>query len=110
MSKALPAALAAAVLALGAATAEAWHVEGYVVCDVNQDGYIDVGDTPLAGVRVVVVSTGGAEFVAFTDANGYYYITLPDVVDSYVAALDPNTLPADGAIIMPVGGSARSGR
>ena len=75
MSRAFPAAVAAAILCLGAASAEAWHVEGYVVCDANQDECIDVGDIPLAGIHVVVTSTAGVVYDGLTDANGFYYIT-----------------------------------
>ena len=77
MSKALPAAVAAAVLVLGAATAEAAHVEGYVACDANQSDCLNVGDVPLAGVRVVVTGDTGT-FDGVTDANGFYQFEIDE--------------------------------
>ena len=85
--------------------ANAWHTEGSIFCDANQNGQIDVGDTPLPGIRINVGNTAGTfQASRLTDANGFYFITLPDVDDSYIQTLDASTLPTDSTVIIPAGG------
>jgi hypothetical protein len=85
--------------------ANAWHTEGYVYCDANQNGQLDATDTPLAGVRVIARNTAGTvQESDVTDANGFYAIYLPHVTDSYVQTLDAATLPASSTFVIPSSG------
>ena len=86
--------------------AQAWQAEGYVYCDSNQNGVIDVGDAPIEGVTVRIQNAAGTWFGTpdTTDANGNFMINLQDVPDSYIETLDASTLPADAIILMDVTG------
>jgi len=95
-----------AFMLLGGATVNAWHLEGYVVCDGNGSGAIDVGDTPLEGV-VVTVNGSSISQPSFsgsdsTDSNGYYFIRLPDDDGTFTATL---TLPSGASFVLPAGGT-----
>ena len=86
--------------------AHAWRMDGGVVCDVNQSGYIDAGDRPLTdfgnpAVRINVINSTGGLFTGATYPDGYYNIPLPDIEDSYTATIDASTLPADATIVQP---------
>ncbi|GAB4463305.1 MAG: hypothetical protein OHK0041_26370 [Anaerolineales bacterium] len=54
--------------------------------DVNVNGQIDTGDTPIAGATFIVTLPGGAEFGAQTDQNGKAFITVPSRVEYPVTA------------------------
>src|SRR5262249_15995518 len=97
--------LAASLLSLSAINfAHAWSATGFVFCDANQNQIIDVGDTPLANVEVVVTNTSGTfSNGAFTAADGSFTVELPqDVVDTYIETLVASTLPANSTIVLPV--------
>ncbi|QIF03840.1 SdrD B-like domain-containing protein [Roseimicrobium sp. ORNL1] len=50
-------------------------LRGFVYVDADNDGIFDAGETPLAGVEVVLTGTddlGGVNLTAFTDATGAY--------------------------------------
>ncbi len=52
------------LLTLTMGSANAWHVDGNVLCDVNGSGGIDIADRPLSDfgfpdVEVNVVNSGG---------------------------------------------------
>jgi len=87
--------------------AYAWHADGRVVCDSNQNGLIDSTDLPLANVRVTVVSTGKPYFdgtmtrTVLTDSAGNYIIELPDGDTTFNISLDVATLPASPSILIP---------
>jgi hypothetical protein len=92
----------AAALCLGAPAAEAWNVHGFVYCDANGNGVIDVDDLPVAGVRVIVTQLDPFdEDDELTDAAGFYSEGLPEPGTTFSITLDPATLPADAVIILP---------
>ena len=70
---------------------------GNVYCDTQPNGLIDGMDTPLGGVGVSleILSSGVLQASTLTDANGYYYASLPAGTETYEAILDPLSLPAD---------------
>lgn len=90
--------LLVAALVLGSAgMASAWHLDGHVYCDASPL-------LPLAGIQVNVVNTGGgAPFSgsATTDADGFYFIPLPETPDSFLASL---ALAVDESVIAPASG------
>ncbi len=93
-----------AVVLLGfvaAGHAFACGIEGQVFCDVNQNGVIDAGDTPLAGVTVTVTLSDGTLIAqSQTDTNGFYYKSIFDYPANYIVTLGPG-LPADAAFVSP---------
>ena len=96
------------VVAIGAGIndANACYAEGRVYCDNNQNGTVDAGDTSLAGVVVNIANEAGTwSGSTVTDAEGYFYLHLPDGVDVYVESLDETTLPPDSTFVHPAGGS-----
>lgn len=94
------------LLAVGTSPAYAWHLEGRVVCDSNQNGLVDSTDAPMGGARVEVKSIAGPfTGVAVTDAAGHYTLDLPDFGDSYSLTLDTGSLPSGSIVLSPSGGS-----
>lgn len=85
----------------------AWDVGGYVFCDANQNGQLDSGDMPEAGVLVVVTNTSGTYSNAVYTAtpDGGFVLDLPSATDSYVEYLHPLSLPADASVVVPAGGT-----
>src|SRR5512143_4246079 len=86
----------AALMLLGFGTAFACHVEGHVYCDGTA--------LPLQCVVVRAVSTDpGAPFTgtATTDADGYYYLVLPNAVGQYHVTID---LGPSESVVTPVAG------
>jgi len=80
---------------LSTGQAWAWALGGNVYCEG--------AGLPLAGVTVQIVGVD-VQFSATgtTDANGHYYIDLPDAPGSYLASLPNSTVvsPASGAFTM----------
>lgn len=72
-----------------------WHLDGQVRCPNG----LTLKDVV---VRVAGVSELGA-FADFgvTDADGMYYVQLPDLPGTFTAMLDKSTLPADATIVSP---------
>lgn len=97
-------ALAAASVNVSLATT--WTTSGFVMCDANQNGQIDSGDTPLTGVLVVITNSSGTYSNAgFTSTpDGGFIIQLPGP-DTYTEHLHPATLPADATSVIPGGGT-----
>lgn len=83
--------------------ANAWHLSGLTMCDVNQNKSFDAGDVPFPGLTVKIASSSNVEFSGFTGSNGYYNIPLPDAEDNYTASLDLSSLPPDATLVQPVG-------
>lgn len=88
--------LALCTLAITAAPALAWHVDGNVHCDAN--------GLPINNITVKAVSSDGAGFTgtAVTDDAGYYFISLPEAsgcfnVSVMLGAGDTPVAPATGA-------------
>jgi hypothetical protein len=94
-----------ALMLMGTGIANAWHASGYIYCDVNQNNQIDGEDDPLENVTVNIVNNNSS-FVGTisTDANGYYYINLPDLPDTFTVTLDEATLPVPFSYVIPQGG------
>ncbi len=94
------------VCALAAAPALAWHVEGHVYCDVNQNGVFDEEDTPYEGalVRIHVLDTDAWVSDPVTDATGWYSGGLHEYAETYRMWLDPAFLPPDATVVQPPGG------
>jgi hypothetical protein len=90
------------IILLFASTAQAWHADGHVYCDVNQNEQIDIEDLALENIGVTVNSTTDS-FTAmdFTGPDGSFYITLPIYPDSFKETLDEATLPSDAAFVIP---------
>jgi hypothetical protein len=90
---------------LGGDAALACHVEGLVLCDVNQNGQIDAGDTPFEHVRAVLHNDDG-DFIDdnLTWSDGSFWFDMPPIPDSYdvyVQTLDETTLPDDVTFVIP---------
>lgn len=89
-------------------SSNAWHADGCVYCDVDQDGQISAGDIPLGDVGVNITNPvynpnfGTINASDWTGANGCFYMTLPGYTESYNETLDPTTLPGDVLFIDPV--------
>lgn len=81
--------LAGTFMLYGASSALAWHVSGKVLCN-------DPANTPLSGVDVVVDGVGDT----VTDANGSYYLALPDDPATYNQSLGDG-LPPDATFLNP---------
>jgi hypothetical protein len=97
--------LSALALCLGAATAQAWHVSGRVLCDANGNLQIDDADTPLQGVMAIVENVSGTFSAASsTGPDGFFLIVVPEGADSYTCRLHPPTVPAGAMILQPPGG------
>ena len=101
----------AALASFVCSQALAYHLTGYVFCDVNLNGEIDEADTPLPGVEVMVVEIGGGDDgvvgTATTDADGYYHFLLgyqEAPGKSFLVTLDTATLPSSPVILIPEGG------
>lgn len=93
------------ILGAGAASVQAWHVRGKVVCDANGNGQVDVNDTPVRGVIVVVENAAGTfNATAATDGSGVFHIDVPHVADSYLAYMHPPSVPPGATLISPAGG------
>ena len=98
--------MALVVFGLGASPARAWHVSGTVYCDQNGSHTIDGPDTMLVGYTAAVtsqVASPGTTATDLTDGSGYYFIGLPDRVDTYAVTL--SGLPAGQTVVLPGGGS-----
>ena len=93
--------LAAAALAsfVGVTPANAWHLEGCVLCAAGDP-------VPIAGIKVVVQIVGGQRdgevFMALTDEEGCYFVPLPEEDQDYKAYLAD--LPPSTKVIFPPGG------
>jgi len=86
--------------------AYAWYGDGFIWCDVNQNGEIDEEDTPLMDVELTTSNLSGtyshwARTHTDPDGSSHYSILLPDVDDQYVTILDESTLPSDAVFIIP---------
>jgi hypothetical protein len=88
------------VLLLGAG-AYAWHYSGCVYCDANGNGVLDDGDTPLAGVTLVVYKGGQVFGTVVTDSEGCFSLPLLDRKASYKVMIE---LPHGTAVISPADG------
>jgi hypothetical protein len=89
--------MAIAALVITGTEADAWHVEGCIYCDVDQSQDITGGDTPFPDVDVTVEGIGSD----VTDADGCYFIWLPDSAGNFVMSLDEADLPSDSIFIDP---------
>lgn len=83
-------------LIMSALSAQAWQVTGQVRCPNGvtfKDVVINVTGTTPSGA----FSTSAA-----TDAEGLYFIALPESDGSYVATINPATLPQDATVASPL--------
>lgn len=97
--------LTLAVVCLLASPAMAWHVDGYVYCDVNENGVIDPEDVGDRQAELVLENLAGTfSHRVGTIEGGYYWMMASDDVDDYRLTLDPNFLPADAVIVVPGSG------
>lgn len=97
MSKKLLLALpAAALMAMAAVPALAWHLEGRVYCDGTQ--------LPLSGITLHVYSTDGgtavSEYITTNDI-GYYFTWLPDTPRCFAVEA---VLDAGESVVVPASG------
>jgi hypothetical protein len=77
-------------LVLSAGVAQAWHVNGKVVCDENGNHQIDTQDHAVSGVMIAVENASGTfSAVAKTAADGTFQLELPHAADSYLAYMHP---------------------
>ena len=85
----------AAMSALFATSAFAWHLEGRIFCE-------GLG-LPLTDVTVTVVNTSGAPFSgsATTNEAGFYHIDLPETPACFLASL---SLGAGSTVVTPASG------
>src|SRR6476659_2230449 len=64
-------------------------VSGFVFCDANQNGVIDSGDVPIAGVQVVVKGLVGSFSATTTSAgDGSFSVQIPPF-DALALRRDP---------------------
>ena len=94
------------VLALFSANSFAAYIQGKVYCDAQQNGFIDSNDTPVEGATIgIEIAPGGVIFASdSTDANGYYFTSIPREPTDTIAILRQSSLPADATIILQPGG------
>src|SRR5512133_2611818 len=86
-------------LVLSAGVAQAWHVNGKVVCDGNGNRQIDSTDHAVAGVMIAVENASGTFTAAVTSgADGTFQLELPHAADSYLAYMHPPTVPPGATI------------
>lgn len=100
----------AGMLILASAPANAWHVDGQILCDANQSGSIDTGDQPFGNygydfIDIFFTNSSNQVTTGYAYPDGGYSIGLPDVEDTYTQTLDMTDLPADATIVQPPGGS-----
>jgi len=85
------------VALVSATTTNAWHVSGQVRCP---------NGTALKNVIINVTGTtscsGPFGDFGLTDADGLYYVDLPDCDGTFTAAIDASTLPA-GSVLVSAG-------
>lgn len=96
--------IALASLVATLSSSHAWFKMGYVFCDANTNGIIDVADVPVPGVLVVVTNTtGGTTFsnANWTTPEGFFIVQLPDQTDSYLDYIHPLTLPNGTVSVAP---------
>jgi hypothetical protein len=97
--------LTVAISLMGIGTANAWHAEGHIYCDANENGVIDSTDLPMENVGVTVKNIADSfTSTDFTAVDGSYDIGLLDTPDSYVETLDASTLPPDATYVIPSSG------
>ena len=82
---------AAVALLIGANSAYAWHLGGYVRCDANGNQAVDDGDLLLAGVNVTVkgISDPTFEVTQATGADGKFQIRVSDLPAS-IGSIHPS--------------------
>ena len=92
-------AVSALVAFIGATPANAWHLEGCVLC-------AEGAPTPVPGIKVVVQIVGGPRdgelFMALTGEDGCYFVPLPEEDHDYKAFL--TDLPPSTEVVFPPGG------
>src|SRR5687767_1377245 len=84
------------LLAASIITANAWHVSGRVSCP---NGVV------FSNVLITIQGTtsqGALTGSDTTDANGEYFLYLPDFSGSFTATIDPSTLPAGASVVGPL--------
>ncbi len=79
-------------------------ISGIVFNDINADGVIDPGESPFAGVELVLASgtcdAPGTTQTALSQADGSYQFELsPPTAGSYCLSIDPLTPPNDTILI-----------
>jgi hypothetical protein len=100
--KKLSISLAALMFFLAANTSQAWFATGYILCDGNQNRTIDLADTGIPSVLVLVTNTSGTfSNAGWTGPDGYFLIALPEDAGSYVETLVAETLPPDSGVLVP---------
>ena len=89
-----------------ASPAWAWHISGHVFCD-NGDETMGPGDTPLAGVGILItaITVADGTFPATTDVNGAFTVPLPDHDNDYRVELTGTGLPAGAHTLVPSSGA-----
>ena len=104
--RAIPTILPFLVVLAAAPPVLAHHISGKVLCDHDNDGEIDIRDTPLSGITVTATSldaSPGQTFTDTTDSSGAYNIPLPARTDNYRVEL--TGLPGGFTIFIPAGGT-----
>lgn len=92
-------------LVLSAGVAQAWHVNGKVICDENGNRQIDADDHSVPGVMIAVENASGSfSSVVKTGADGTFKLELPHIADSYLVYMHPPTVPPGATVVLPVGG------
>lgn len=97
-----------AALSSGFATgAFAYTISGTILCDTDGQGGFDPGDTPLAGVTVVLERADGAVVTATTDAGGNYAVDGNDGLTegSWTVTVDASTLNPGATVALPMVGA-----
>jgi hypothetical protein len=75
---------------------------GHVFCDANTNRMIDSGDIPVPGVLVAVTNFSGTfSNTAFTDAQGFFAVQLPEITGLYGDFIVPSSLPAGSTVVIP---------
>ena len=86
-------------------TSSAWFVQGKVFCDANHNGILDVQDTALQSVLVVVTNQSGTfSNASWTAADGFFIVGVATNADSYGAYINASTVASDSIFLLPSGG------
>jgi hypothetical protein len=90
------------IAVVASSAALAWDYSGYVRCDGNHNSQLDGQDLGVAGIIINVTNTAGTfNQSAQTDQDGHFLLPLNDFDDCYRATIDPASLPAGGAVLIP---------
>ncbi|MEQ8692819.1 MAG: SdrD B-like domain-containing protein [Pseudomonadales bacterium] len=83
----------------------AYSISGYIYCDTDGQGGFDPGDTPLAGVTIVLEDANGTTLTTTTGEDGRYLFEDHLGQGSWTVSIDPASLNAGASVALPAVGA-----